>query len=76
MQIDLLCPVENQGVTVKTNSKTGEPYALLKLFNLSRRMIDSVSFIVRVYDANGGALGEAHYSRVFGGYVRRGRTLC
>lgn len=58
MQIDLLCPVENQGVTVKTNSKTGEPYALLKLFNLSRRMIDSVSFIVRVYDANGGALGE------------------
>lgn len=58
MQIDLLCPVENQGVTVKTNSTTEEPYALFKLFNLSRQVIRSVTFLVRAYDANGGALGE------------------
>ncbi|MGN1059944.1 MAG: DUF5050 domain-containing protein [Clostridia bacterium] len=58
MQIDLLCPVENQGVVVKTNSKTGEPYALFKLFNLSDRVVEAVAFMVRAYDAYGGELGE------------------
>ncbi|MBE7022534.1 MAG: DUF5050 domain-containing protein [Ruminococcaceae bacterium] len=58
MQMDLTCPVENRGVTVKTNSKTGEPYALFKLFNLSEQVIQSVSFTVHAYDAYGGELGQ------------------
>lgn len=58
MQIDLLCPVENQGVIVKTNSKTGEPYALFKLFNLSEQVIQAVAFTVHAYDAYGGELGS------------------
>ncbi len=58
MQMDLRCPVENQGVTVKTNSQTGEPYALFKLFNLSDRVISGLSFDVHAYDAYGGKLGE------------------
>ncbi len=57
MQLDLLCPVENQGVTVKSNSKTGEPYVLFRLFNLSRDVVTAVSFLVRAYDAFGGELG-------------------
>ncbi len=58
MQFDLLCPVENQGVTMKTNSKTGEPYALFKLFNLSGSVIVGVTFMVRAFDGYGGELGE------------------
>ncbi len=58
MFIDFSCPVENQGVIVKTNSKTGEPYALFKLFNVSDKVIAGVSFMVRAFDANGGELGE------------------
>ncbi len=60
MQIDLRCPVENQGVTVRTNSQTGEAYALFKLFNLSNCVISGVTFVVRAYDAYGGELGEIH----------------
>ena len=48
MQIDLYCPVENQGVVVKTNSKTGEPYALFKLYNLSNRVVEAVAFTMRI----------------------------
>ena len=58
MQIDLTCPVENRGVTVKNNSQTGEPYALFKLFNLSEQVIDSVLMVVRLYDAYGGEMGN------------------
>lgn len=58
MFIDFLCPVENQGVIVKTNSKTGEPYALFRLFNLSDQIVTAVSFLVRAFDAYGGELGE------------------
>ncbi len=58
MKIDLLCPVENQGVIVKTNSKTGEPYALFKLFNLSEKVIERVVFNVHIYDDFGVELGN------------------
>lgn len=58
MQIDFLCPVENQGVIVKTNSKTGENYALFKLFNTSDSVVTGVTFVARAYDAYGGELGE------------------
>ncbi len=58
MLIDFSCPVENQGVTVKTNSKTGEPYALFKLFNVSDKVVTKVSFMVQAFDAYGGELGE------------------
>ncbi len=58
MRMDLFCPVENQGVTVTTNSQTGEPYALLKLYNLSDREISTLSFTAKVYDENGILLGE------------------
>lgn len=58
MQYDLTCPVENRGVIMKTNSKTGEPYALFKLFNLSGQVVQSVTFTVQAYDENGGKLGE------------------
>ena len=57
MQIDLSCPVENQGTIVKTNSETNEPYLLLKLFNLSEKEIAALTFHVLAYDANGGELG-------------------
>ena len=56
MRIDLSCPVENQGVIVKTNSETNEPYLLLKLFNLSERSIQNVNFRILAYGANGEAL--------------------
>ena len=56
MRIDLSCPVENQGVLVKTNSETNEPYLLLKLFNLSERIIQNVNFRILAYGANGEAL--------------------
>ncbi len=58
MQIDFLCPVENQGVIVKTNTKTGETYALFKLFNTSDKVVTSVTFLARAFDAYGGELGE------------------
>ncbi len=58
MLIDFSCPVESQGVVVKTNSKTGEVYALFKLFNISDRVIDKVVFTVRAFDAYGGELGN------------------
>lgn len=57
MRIDLSCPVENRGVTVKTNSTTNEPYALFRLFNLSEKVVDSVKFVARAYDAYGKELG-------------------
>lgn len=58
MKIDLSCPVENRGVTVKTNSTTGEPYALFRLFNLSDRVVSGVKFTARAYDAYGKELGS------------------
>ncbi len=58
MKFDMYCPVENQGVTVKTNSKTGEPYALFKLFNLSNSIVSAVTFSVHVFDENGVELGQ------------------
>ncbi|MBQ3553932.1 MAG: DUF5050 domain-containing protein [Clostridia bacterium] len=53
MKIDLSCPVENRGVTVKTNSTSGEPYALCKLFNLSDKVVMGVRLLVHAYDAYG-----------------------
>ena len=53
MRIDLSCPVENQGVIVKTNSETNEPYLLLKLFNLSERTIQNVNFRILAYGTSG-----------------------
>jgi len=58
MRVDLFCPVENQGVTISTNSQTGEPYALFQLYNLSDRSISSLSFTAGVFDENGALLGE------------------
>ena len=58
MQIDLLCPVESQGVVVKTNSKTDEVYALFKFFNVSQKVVTEVSFAVCAFDTYGGKLGE------------------
>lgn len=58
MRIDLSCPAESRGVTVKTNSSTGEPYALFRLFNLSDKVIDSIKFTARAYDAYGKELGS------------------
>ncbi len=58
MKFDLHCPVENQGVTVKSNSKTGEPYALFKLFNLCDSIVVSVKFTVSAFDENGNELGQ------------------
>lgn len=58
MRIDLSCPVENRGVTVKTNSATNEPYALFKLFNLSEKVVLGVKFTARAYDAYGKELGS------------------
>lgn len=57
MQIDLSCPVENQGTIVKTNSETNEPYLLLKLFNVSEKTVASINFHVLSYDSNGADLG-------------------
>ncbi len=58
MRIDLSCPVENQGVIVKTNSETSEPYLLLKLFNLSEQTIQNVKFRILAYGTNGEALNS------------------
>ncbi len=56
MRIDLSCPIENQGVIVKTNSETNEPYLLLKLFNLSERTIQNVNFRILAYGTSGESL--------------------
>lgn len=53
MRIDLSCPIENRGTIVKTNEETGKPYLLLKLFNISDKVISSVTFHVLCYGANG-----------------------
>ena len=53
MLIDLSCPVENRGISVRTNSETGENYLLLKLFNISEKTITSLSFDVVAFDENG-----------------------
>ncbi|MBE7035487.1 MAG: DUF5050 domain-containing protein [Ruminococcaceae bacterium] len=58
MKLDLLCPVENRGVTIKTNPQTEEPFVLFKLFNVSDRVVTGVSFVLRAYDAYGGELGN------------------
>ncbi len=58
MKIDLSCPVENRGVIVKTNSTTGEPYALFRLFNLSDKVISSMAFTAKAYDSFGKELGS------------------
>lgn len=50
MLIDLLCPVENLKTVVRTNSETGKPYLLLKLFNISEKTITSLDFTVKVFD--------------------------
>ncbi len=57
MKIDLLCPVENQGIIVKTNTQTEEPYALLKLFNLSEDVVTKVVLSLSAYDGFGKELG-------------------
>ncbi|MBE7048839.1 MAG: DUF5050 domain-containing protein [Ruminococcaceae bacterium] len=57
MQIDLLCPVENQGTIVKTNSQTGKPYALLRLFNLSDRVVEAIALKLYGYDDEGNEIG-------------------
>ncbi len=57
MKIDLLCPVENQGIVVKTNTQTEEPYALLKLFNLSENVVTKVALVLSAYDGFGKELG-------------------
>lgn len=53
MLIDLSCPVENRGISVRTNSETGENYLLLKLLNISEKTIMSLSFDVVAFDENG-----------------------
>lgn len=53
MRIDLSCPIENRGTIVKTNEETGKPYLLLKLFNISDKVISSVTFRVLCYGVNG-----------------------
>ena len=53
MLIDLTCPVENRGISVRTNSETGENYLLLKLFNISEKTITSVNLDVKAFDENG-----------------------
>lgn len=56
MLIDLSCPVENRGITVRTNSETGEAYLLLKLFNISDKTITSLNFVIKAFDENGNEL--------------------
>ncbi len=53
MLIDLSCPVENRGTTVKTNSETGEQYLLLKLVNISEKTITALNFNLKAFDENG-----------------------
>lgn len=58
MLFDLLCPVEVRGTVVKTNSETNVPYLLLKLFNKSDKIIDTLTLNVKVYDATGTELAS------------------
>ena len=53
MLIDLSCPIENRGISVRTNSETGENYILLKLLNISEKTIVSVNLNVKAFDENG-----------------------
>ena len=53
MLIDLSCPVENRGVSVRTNSQTQENYLLLKLLNISEKTISSLEFNLKAFDGNG-----------------------
>lgn len=56
MLIDLSCPVENRGITVRSNPETGESYLLLKLFNISDKTITSLNFVIKAFDENGNEL--------------------
>lgn len=58
MKIDLKCPVENRGSSIKTSTKTNENYALLKLYNLSDEKITEVELTAKVYDTYGKELGN------------------
>lgn len=53
MLIDLTCPVENQGITVRSNPETGESYLLLKLYNISKKTITSLNYTIKAFDGNG-----------------------
>lgn len=53
MLIDLSCPVENRGISVRINSQTQENYLLLKLLNISEKTISSLEFNVKAFDENG-----------------------
>jgi len=58
MLIDLSCPVENRGISVRTNSETQENYLLLKLFNLSEKTITSLNICVKAFDENGNEIAS------------------
>ncbi len=58
MLIDLSCPVENRGTSVRTNSDTQENYLLLKLFNLSEKTIVALSICVKAFDENGNEIAS------------------
>ena len=58
MRIDLKCPVECRGASIKTSTKTNENYAMLKLYNLSERIISEVEFTAKVFDTYGKELGS------------------
>lgn len=53
MLIDLNCPVENLKTIVKTSSDAQEPYLLLKLLNISDKIITSVDLEVTIFDESG-----------------------
>ena len=53
MLIDLSCPVENQGITVRSNPETGDSYLLLKLYNISKKTITSLNYIIKAFDESG-----------------------
>ncbi|MBQ3181698.1 MAG: hypothetical protein IJB50_02965, partial [Clostridia bacterium] len=58
MLIDLSCPVENRGISVRTNSETGENYLLLKLFNISEKTITTLNINVKAFDENGNEIAS------------------
>ena len=58
MLIDLSCPVENRGISVRSNSETGEHYILLKLFNISEKVITSLNLNVKAFDENGAEIAS------------------
>ena len=57
MKVDLKCPVESRGASVKVSTKTNLNYAVLKLYNLSEQIITEVEFLARIYDTYGKELG-------------------